>query len=220
MVRRAFATIWPRHLGEKWHDRLVESLARDDGHLELMTLFYSTLKSKHYYRSRKYTAAAVCLELGEENENAHVHMYVEHNQKRMTTLGKDFGILHTAFQTVRDSTGSYNYVTGSGTHADKPAIDRWQFGEFKLHGDSQKADLRLLINHALSGMSKYDLFHNYPYAWCVHRDRMTKFYDDMKVYKKRKPLPPIEKNLVGFGEEKEKGASILRAPPDTDTIGE
>lgn len=217
MIRRCFATVWPRHLGEKWHDKLVESINRDDQHLELMSEVYHHLtRSKHWYREKKYTAVAVCLERGEELENVHIHMYLEHNQKRMTTLGKDFGFMHTAFQTVRDATGSYNYVTGSGVHADKPALARWQFGEFKLHGDSQKADLRLLINHALSGMTKYDLFHQYPYSWCVHRDRMMKFYDDMKVYKKRKPPKSVSQKIIGF-EKKEEGASILRAPPDTDT---
>lgn len=203
MLRRVFATIWANHLGENFQLRIDESLTRDDNHRQLMTDIYDLwTRTNRGWLKKNYSAMGFCLEEAPSTGNFHIHVYAElKSQKRLSTFARDFGIKETAFEVVKDATGAYQYVTGTGVHSDKIAIARWQFGEFKLHGDSTKADLRHLVNLALDGATRKELFRQHPYAWCVHRDRMNKFYDDMYMFRQRPPLEKVRQKMVGFGEE-------------------
>lgn len=200
MLRRAAITIWPNNLQGKWRERIPESEAVQDGHESLMRSVFNELKHKDW-KKHKYTGVALALEVGEKNQGVHIQGYVESSQKRLTTFGREFGCMSMCFEIVRSARGAYQYCTGTGVHKDKFALDRFQFGEFKLHGDDQKADLKMLVNLALEGCTASEIFHEYPYAWCVHRDRMLKFIEDMRVYRKRKPTKQPKDRIVGFSDE-------------------
>jgi len=161
-LRRAFGTI---HLGHLVEERSLEEY--------LDSLF--TRISEH----GDYTAAAFALEEGTKTKRKHIQLYVEHSRKRPSTLAKDFGVKTGAcFDVVRDAAGSWAYCTGTGPHRDKPAIARCFFGVPKLHGDTQRADLKLLVQAILDGITPEELARTYPYAWCVHRARLIPFYRD------------------------------------------
>lgn len=126
-----------------------------------------------------YTAGAFALEEGSETKRKHIQFYIEHSRKRPATLASDFELLTGAvFDRVIDAKGSWDYCTGSGAHREKPALDRFQFGTPKLHGDTQRADLKMLVSLAMDGIQPEELLLAYPYAWAVHRQRMISFYRD------------------------------------------
>lgn len=136
-----------------------------------------------------YTAAAFALEEGDETQTRHIQFYMEHKRKRTTTLAVDLGVsTGYVFQVVRDAPGAWAYCTGTGAHRDKPALDRWFFGEPKLHGDTQRADLKLLIGMILDGSTPEELFQAYPYAWAVHRPRLISFWRDCEDFARRGEL--------------------------------
>lgn len=197
MLRRSAITIWPNNLQGKWREWIQDSEAVNDGHESLMRRYFDYLVKKDWKKS-KYTGVALALEVGEKNQGVHIQGYVESSQKRLTTFGKDFSVMSMCFEVVRSARGAYAYCTGTGVHQGKFALDRFQFGEFKLHGDDQKADLKMLVNLALEGCTASEIFHEYPYAWCVHRDRMLKFMEDMRAYRKRKPTTMPKDRVVGF----------------------
>lgn len=167
MVRRSFGTIHQGHL--------PEDMSLDD--------YWGILSAPMYltWTDRGYTAGAFALEEGSATKRRHIQFYVEHTRKRPSTLAKDFGVTTGAvFDIVRDAQGSWNYCSGTGTHAGKPAIDRFEFGTPKLHGDTMKADLKLMVGLILDGMTPLQILKEYPYAYCVHRRRIWNLYGDLK----------------------------------------
>ena len=166
MVRRSFGTI---HLGH-----LPEGKSLDQ--------YWDILTTVHNWTERGYTAGAFALEEGSETQRRHIQFYVEHSRKRPSTLAKDFGVTTPAvFDRVRDAQGSWNYCTASGTHAGKEGVvDSFTFGTPKLHGDTHKADLKLMVSLILDGMSPMEILQEYPYAYTVHRRRIWGLYGDLK----------------------------------------
>jgi len=166
MVRRSFGTIHFGHLPEKYAD---------------VDEYYDDLLRVLNWTERGYTAGAFALEEGTEKKRRHIQFYVEHSRKRPSTLAKDFGVSTGAvFDFVRDAKGSWDYCTGTGTHEGKEAIDRFEFGTPKLHGDTHKADLKLMVSLILDGMNPYEILKAHPYAYCVHRSRIWHLYKDLK----------------------------------------
>tara|TARA_Y100000588_G_scaffold381711_1_gene467853 strand:- start:80 stop:622 length:543 start_codon:yes stop_codon:yes gene_type:complete len=163
MVRRSFGTIHHGHLPPD-----VPSL--DD--------YWNELEGK--LQGNGYTAGAFALEEGSATKRKHIQFYVEHSRKRTSTLANEFGVTTEAvFDRVRDAQGSWNYCTGTGTHEDKPALDRFVFGTPKLHGDTQRADLKLMVSLIIDGMSPQQILKEYPYAYTVHRRRLWDLYRDL-----------------------------------------
>ena len=164
MVRRSFGTIHAGHLPEEFEGDL------DD--------YYWTLCQGFDWED--YTAGAFALEEGGETMRRHIQFYVEHSRKRPAALARDFMLTTGAvFDYVRDAKGAWDYCTGTGTHAGKPAIERFQFGTPKLHGDTQKADLKMMVGLLLDGMTPYEILESHPYAYCVHRSRIWNLYNDL-----------------------------------------
>ena len=134
-------------------------------------------KSKFNWKEHGYNAGAFALERGDTG-NLHIQFYFECEKKRFRTMSNDLNIQEFAFQRVRDAKGAWNYCTGEGAHEGKPAIDRFHFGEPKLHGDSSKADLRMMVNLIMEGVAISEIIKKHPYAWCVHRSRLMDFKRD------------------------------------------
>ena len=134
-------------------------------------------KSNFNFKEHGYKAGAFALERGDTG-NLHIQFYFECDKKRFRTMSNDLGVQEFCFQRVRDATGSWAYCTGTGAHADKPAIDRFYFGEPKLHGDSSKADLKMMVNLIMEGVTIADIIKKHPYSWCVHRSRLMDFRRD------------------------------------------
>lgn len=196
MVRRSFISCNIGHVAGPWRKKLHDTEEDDE---VFMRDYFLWLTNNLNWSQLGFTGVALALELGETTGNIHVQGYVEHSQKRFTTLGKNLSMDPSAFSTVMDSKGAYAYCTGTGVHAHKEALDRYLFGEFKLHGDTQKADLKMLVGLALDGAQASDLFREYPYAWCVHRDRMLKFYEDSIRWGRVGKRPKDEPAISGFG---------------------
>lgn len=197
MVRRSFMTINVGH---------VISRGEYDGEEDIedpqvfMRGYFAFLRSLNW-ETLGFTGVALALEVGDTG-NWHIQGYAEHKQKRFTTLGKNLSCQPTAFRTVISSKDAYDYCTKKGVHANKPGVHGlFEWGEFKLHGDTLKADLKLLVGLALNGASPTQIFREYPYAWCVHRDRMLKFYEDIAIYAPKKPREGPA--VVGFSGNKE-----------------
>ncbi len=175
MVRRSFGTIHAGHLPEDF---------------ENLEAYYYTLKEAWDWKG--YTAGAFALEEGSETKRKHIQFYVEHSRKRPSTLAKDFSLTTGAvFDRVRDAQGSWNYCTGTGTHEGKEALDRFEFGTPKLHGDTHRADLKLMVSLIIDGMTPQEILKEYPYAYCVHRRRIWDLYMDLNNVN-------LEKTMFGF----------------------
>ena len=176
MVRRSFGTIHTGHLTEDF-------LLQVSPHMQdrpLDEFFRCLIKNIELHSD--YTAGAFALEEGSETQRRHIQFYVEHSRKRPTTLAKDFRVITPAvFDRVRDARGAWDYCTATGTHAGKKGvIDTFSFGTPKLHGDTQKADLKLLVSLILDGMAPLEILKEYPYAYTVHRRRIWNLYGDLK----------------------------------------
>ena len=162
-VRRSFGTIHAGHLPEDFDD--------------LDEYWY---RLTHEFDFDDYTAGAFALEEGSETKRRHIQFYVEHSRKRPSTLAKDFAVTTGAvFDYVRNAQGSWDYCTGTGTHEGKEAIERFHFGTPKLHGDTQKADLKLMVGLILDGATPYEILESHPYAYCVHRQRIWNLWSDL-----------------------------------------
>lgn len=174
MVRRSFGTIHTGHLPEDF----LLSAEKDQPGIASIDAYFEMLKDGWDWEG--YTAGAFALEEGTEKKRRHIQFYVEHSRKRPSTLAKDFALTTGAvFDRVRNAKGSWDYCTGTGTHEDKPALDRFEFGTPKLHGDTQRADLKLMVGLVLDGHTPFDILKEYPYAYCVHRKRVWDFYLDL-----------------------------------------
>jgi hypothetical protein len=195
MVRRSFISLHRGHLD--LHDKDEDPEVEMRGYFNLLKQFD--------WKSLGFTGVALALERGTQTDRIHIQGYCEHSQMRFSTLGKKFSASPTAFSVVRDSRGAYDYCTGSGVHADKEGVlDRFVFGTFKLHGDTQKADLKMMVDLVLQGAKPHDLIRHYPYAWCVHRDRLMKFFDDLRNFERFRTKP---EDMIG--------AEDTTRPPDT-----
>lgn len=169
MLRRSFGTIHVGHISD-----VVEGDRLDDGlreYWERVVRSCSDLPG--------FNAGAFALERGEQTGRLHIQFYIEHDRKRPETMATQMGLTTAAvFDVVRDAGGAWAYNTGTGAHAGKDAEARYEFGTPKLHGDSQKADLRMMIGLVMDGIPPEDLIKTYPYAWAVHRSRLIDFYRD------------------------------------------
>lgn len=182
-----------------------DELSEEDDEVKLRS-YWDFLTTNLNFASMGYTGVALALERG-AGGRLHIQGYAEHSQKRFTTLGKNFGVQPTVFSAVIDSKGSHDYCRGLGVHANKEGVlARWSFGEFKLHGDTHKADLKFMVGLVLDGATPRELFRSHPYAWCVHRDRLMKFYEDKAKYEQKAPRKgPAVKDFSGNGEANEGG---------------
>jgi hypothetical protein len=58
-------------------------------------------------------------------------------------------------------------------------IDSFSFGIPKLHGDTTRADLKLLVGFVMDGTHPFEILKSHPYAYCVHRKRIWDLYNDL-----------------------------------------
>lgn len=161
----------------------------------LLRGLYSYYKEKFNWKEHGYNAGALALERGETG-NLHIQLYLEHDKKRFRTLSNDLDVQEYVFQRVRDAKGSWEYCTGTGSHEDKVAIDRFHFGTPKLHGDSSKADLRMMVNLIMEGVSISEIIKQHPYAWCVHRSRLMDFRRDWTAVQNGEKIEGV--TMYGF----------------------
>lgn len=139
-----------------------------------------------------FTAGAFALEEGSKTKRKHIQFYVEHSRKRPSTLKRQFGLSTEAvFDKVRDAKGSWNYCTGTGTHAGKEALSRFTWGDPKLSGSSSKADLKLLVGLVCEGVSLEEICMEYPYAWSIHAPRLRMLARDRLSIQKNGSLAAI-----------------------------
>ncbi len=121
----------------------------------------------------------LALEIAPKTGTLHIQGYLEHSRKRLPTIAKDLACnLTNGIMVVKDAQGSWNYCAGRGDYLDKHALDRFVFGEPKLHGSGQSAELKTLVQAIVDGAELDDIMKSNPYAWCVHRDRLIKFRND------------------------------------------
>lgn len=133
-----------------------------------------------------FSGVALALEAGKVHGGIHIQGYVEHKQMRFSTLSSKLGIMPTAMSIVQNSKGSYEYCTGTGAHSGKEGVLRnFEWGSFKLHGDTQRADLKMMVDLVTQGATATSLCQEFPYAWCVHRDRLIKFMRDLEEIERR-----------------------------------
>lgn len=164
MFRRSFGTIHQGHLPND---------------VTLDEWFYTA--ADFDWQSKGFTAGAFALEEGSETMRRHIQFYVEHKRKRPSTLAKDFGVTTPfVFDRVRDAAGAWDYCRGTGAHEGKEAIDRFEFGTPKLHGDTTRADLKLLVGFVMDGIHPFEILKSHPYAYCVHRRRIWDLYNDLR----------------------------------------
>lgn len=161
-LRRAFGTIHEGHCPAGW---------------DVANLF---LFLKTHLSRDDYTAGAFALEETFEG-NLHIQFYIECKiPKRPSTMAKDFIVSTEAvFDVVRDAKGAWEYCTGTGErHGAKPAFERFEFGVPILYGGTARADLKELVDLVISGADLHEIMKGHPYSYCVHRSRITRFYDD------------------------------------------
>lgn len=177
-LRRAFGTIHVGHLGPEWFEDDVPLDGEDHPAalgLESYFLHLSNILPAH----PDIFAGAFALEEGAKHGRLHIQFYFECKPKRINTLANLFGLSTPAvFDIVKDAAGAWEYCSGTGRHEDKEAEARFTFGTPKLAGSSAKADLKMLVDLVLAGDTLNEICKAYPYAWCVHRDRLLKFYRD------------------------------------------
>ena len=179
-LRRCFGTIHGGNLIEEEHLRGIRE-------------YFSTLEARLASDDR-FTAGAFALE-ETQSGNLHVQFYAEHRRLRPATLAAIFGVANVAvFDVVRDSSGSWAYCTGTGAHEGKPALERFAFGTPKLHGDTQRADLKMLVGLVMDGAHPLSILREYPYAYTVHRKRLWDLWRDLSYIEKYGTLTdPIER---------------------------
>lgn len=128
---------------------------------------------------KEYTAGALAVEIAPKTGTLHIQGYLEHKRKRLNTIATDLMCnLTNGISVVKDAKGSWDYCAGLGEYETKPAVARITWGEPKLHGSAENADLKTMVQAVIDGAELNDLMKANPYAWCVHRDRIIKFYND------------------------------------------
>lgn len=143
-----------------------------------MKLYWEELVTR--LRSKKYfTAGALAIEIAPKTGTLHIQGYLEHDRKRLTTIASHLMCnLTNGISVVKDAQGSWNYCAGLGEYENKDAVARFTWGEPKLHGSVQNADLKSMVQAVIDGAQLEDLMQHNLYAWCVHRDRIIKFHND------------------------------------------
>lgn len=132
----------------------------------------------------RITAGAFALEETKKG-NLHIQFYVEHSRMRPSTLMGVFEVANEAvFDLVRDASGSWAYCSGTGAHEAKPAEARFSFGTPKLHGDTQRADLKMIVGLIMDGAHPLQILREYPYAYTVHRARLWNLWRDLDYLEK------------------------------------
>lgn len=153
-------------------------ISREPQESALERLFQYLADGVSWLPSEGIHSGAFALERG-EGGRLHIQFYIECDRKRPATLARIFQVSTPAvFDRVRDAQGAWDYCTGSGIHADKPAEARFHFGVPKLAGSSTKADLKALVDLVIEGDTLNEICKAHPYSYCVHRDRLFKFYHD------------------------------------------
>lgn len=175
-IRRCFISL---HLGHLAADGIWLADDPESGDQEVTMRSYFAWLASLDWKELGFSGVALALEPADTTGRIHVQGYCEHKQMRFATLGNKFRASAMAFNYVRSSKDAYCYCTGTGVHTDKPALERFLFGDFKLHGDTQKADLKFMVELVIGGASPTSLLREHPYAWCVHRDRLIKLYHDL-----------------------------------------
>lgn len=186
-TRRSFGTIHAGHLGEEY-----SSLIKREGGEEAIQAYYERLRALPW-TDMGYTAGAFALERGERSGRVHVQFYVEHSQKRASTLAKQFmlQVEQVFYDTVRHAAGSWAYCTGQGKYAEKEALDRFRFGDPVLFGGSEAdSSLRWCVDQLLSGSTPEDLLRDNAYAYCVHRQRIWALHTDLNHIERHGRLAP------------------------------
>jgi len=172
-LRRAFGTI---NFGNFNEDAKPEPVAYDDRE-KFLSQYLDYLKTVITPKNG-FRAGAFASELGETG-NHHIQLYIEMTTaKRLSTLARVFKCDREVFQTVRSPADAWAYCTGTGQHTGKFAFERWDFGDPVLWGLETQTKLRDLVQQVLDGATLQEIMKNDPYAYCVHRDRICKFYDD------------------------------------------
>lgn len=167
-LRRVFATIWEGHISPEINVSGETHYTISD----YLPIFEELMKADWI------EAAAWCHEEADSTGGEHLHLYMEMKPKRLKTLANHFGLMETCFETVKDASGSWDYILAKGKHDGKPQIYNNHFGEPKLYGSKEKVDLHQLVNLIIDGVSLRGIMRMHPYHYCVHRDRLTKFSED------------------------------------------
>lgn len=142
-----------------------------------MTLYWEELIKS--INKNEYTAGALAIETAPKTGTLHIQGYLEHKRKRLTTIANDLLCnLTNGISVVKDAQGSWNYCAGLGEYETKSAVARVTWGEPRLHGSAENADLKSMVQAIIDGAQLEDLMKANPYAWCVHRDRLIKFSND------------------------------------------
>lgn len=187
-TRRSCGTIHLGHLDEQYF--AIEKAGEGEG----VYAFFESLKSRDWV-GMGYTAGAFALEIGERTERVHIQFYVEHGQKRATTLAKQFGVERPEvfYDTVKSPSAAWDYCVGQGKFEDKQAFDRFIFGDPILFGGSEgERTLSWCVNRIMSGVTPADVMRENPYAYAVHRERIWNLYRDLLEFEQRGVLtgPP------------------------------
>lgn len=177
-LKRCTGAIWPGHL--KDHITVGE--------------YFDDLKEYLENGEHPFFGGAIALEQGEKEGNYHIQYYLEHKPLRPSTLANLLNLkMAEAIGKVQNlALGAYNYCAGLGDYADKPAIQRYVFGEVKCwgSGSGQKADLAGCVEIIVNGNTPYDILKENPYAYAVHRTRIWNLYMDL-MDMTRNPTGPL-----------------------------
>ena len=87
MIRRSFMSCNQGNLLPPWTDPDTVAAAAVEGPDVLMRRFFHFLIKNVDWKGRGYTGAVLALEMGSTG-NYHIQGYMEHSQKRFSTLGK------------------------------------------------------------------------------------------------------------------------------------
>lgn len=175
-LRRVTGTIQLRHLDNKFQE-LMEGNSM--GEIEIvMQLKLQELKK---ICPDKYRAGALSLEVGEKTGRPHLQCYVErHHPAGFATYAREFGVMPTCFDVVRNPKGAYEYCSQSGQYENKKGvIEVFTFGQPVLYGGTaQQADLKWAVEMITNGNHPSVIFKENPYCYTVHRSRIwALFYD-------------------------------------------
>lgn len=169
-IRRSFGTI---HTGNLLEDESRSGIRE----------YFDTLEAR-FAADDRIRAGAFALE-PTKTGRMHIQFYCEHSRMRPSTLAGVFGVANPqVFSIVHSSTGSWAYCTGTGPHENKEAESRFSFGTPKLHGDGQKADLRLAVNLIMDGAHPMGILTEHPYCYTCHRSRIWALYRDLQNIEK------------------------------------
>lgn len=218
-LKRCSGAIWPKHLPDKWVDKLEQDGYPDDW--EPIELYYHHLE-EHLAIDNRFLGGAVALERGTKNGNLHIQYYLEHKPMRLATIGKALGLIGgDAISTIKHSAqGAYDYCAGLGEHKGKEGVvTRFIFGEVKCWGSGpsgRTADLNGCVELIVAGNTPFDILRSNPYAYAVHRKRIWDLYDDLRELRRAEEINKFSDDI----EEKIKGNILDTAIFPTETVTE